>query len=192
MEGGFGISSPSWMHFLSKIFKTVALASVSFKTWCNWLTNSSFGIQPPFFTRRFSCCRIERVCKDPGPCETYSKAMTAPTTTTSLTIAWFSLWQQDCFLNSWISSNSCGMLLPAEISAGKWDFVLTTNLSIPLQLHVSVQALSGERKRKWATAPNILGQNVFLICILCTLSGYKITCIYQLSSLFPWFLVHCI
>lgn len=40
--------------------------------------------------------------------------------------------QQDCFLNSWISSNSCNLLLPAEISAGKWDFILSTHLSIPL------------------------------------------------------------
>lgn len=41
------------------------------------------------------------------------------------------MWQQDCFLNSWISSNSCNLLLPAEISAGKWDFILNTHLSIP-------------------------------------------------------------
>lgn len=38
----------------------------------------------------------------------------------------------DCFLNSWIPSNSCNLLLPAEISTGKWDFILNPHLSIPL------------------------------------------------------------
>lgn len=49
-------------------------------------------------------------------------------------ITWLSMRQQDCFVNSWISSNSCNLLLPAEISAGKWDFFTLNTRPPPLPL----------------------------------------------------------
>lgn len=67
----------------------------------------------------------------PLGCETYSKSHDTISPLPPKN-AWLSMWQEDHFLNSWISSNSCNLLLPAEISAGKWDFILNTHLSIPL------------------------------------------------------------
>ena len=119
------------------LLKTLLLKNIDsgcFKNdWREWFQNSvAFQwLHVTFFSFEAFCATILKKCvlRTQGPVKPIQKPWQISPPQKN---AWLSMWQQDCFLNSWISSNSCNLLLPAEISAGKWDFILNTHLSIPL------------------------------------------------------------
>lgn len=115
--------------------------------------------------------------KDQWACETYTKAMTnipspitPPPSKKEKKCICPQCGNKTCLLYTWITSNSCNLLLPAEISAGKGDFIPNTHLSVPYPACLCTHTVRGRKKK----------MHRYLLLCVCV----RLNCILKLYTLY--------